>query len=160
MMLSFRFEESSVLQEGKRKEVEVHINTDQENNAHHEAGHCLVSFVLGCRPHLITIEGQPRVEHQSIDSVTNKALILWAGPTAQTKAGGQACFRNSRDQDDMIQLIPQLGAAAECIPKAARSCVEKHWAAIQELAAVVLLRGTLQGPELDRELSRFMLKDS
>jgi hypothetical protein len=128
---------------------------EREFTAYHEAAHCIVSHVLGCRLVKITIDGASQVDHLIYSGDEAWALVLYSGPAAATRAGGAACLRGSRDLEMLAEVASRLPSeVTEQIPARARALVEKYWAEIEELARVILLCGTLQGEDLTRELVR------
>jgi hypothetical protein len=131
------------------------MTDEREFTAYHEAAHCIVSHVLGCRPIKITIDRASLVEHANRADPKAWALVLYSGSAAATRVGGPAGLRGSRDLEMLAEVTSQLPTeVAEQIPSLARALVDKHWAEIEELVRVVLLRGTLQGADLRRELVR------
>jgi hypothetical protein len=104
---------------------------------------------------MITIVGQPRVEHADCSNAEAAALVLYAGPAAAERAGGPASLPDSLDLEMLLQFVSKLsGEVAEAIPSRARDLVTQYWPEIKELARVIILRGTLQGDALAQELVR------
>lgn len=133
----------------------------REINAYHESAHCIVSHVLGCHPQMITIDGEPRVEHADSSNARAVALVLYAGPVAAERAGGPASLPGSLDLVMLGQFVSRLPSdVAEAIPSMARDLVDRHWSEIKELAHIIRMRGTLQGDALADELARIFRMNS
>jgi hypothetical protein len=106
---------------------------------------------------LVTVDDTPRVEHADCSDAESVAIFLYAGPAAATRGGGPARLLGSADMEMLAQCAAKLPSdVAEMIPSMARNLVNEHWAAIEEMARVILLHGTLQGDDLARELARIM----
>jgi len=128
---------------------------EREVSAYHEAGHCIASHRLGCKPVLITIDAAPRVLHTDDSDATAVAIMVYAASAAATRVGGPSALAGSPDLAMLMKFVSKLSIkVAEAIPSKSRQFVDEHWAEIEELARVVLQRGTLQGDDLAQELAR------
>jgi hypothetical protein len=125
--------------------------------AYHEAGHCIASHLLGCRPSLITIDEQPRVEHENWNDAEATAMMIYAASVAATRAGAPSSLRGSMDLEMLGQVTSKLPPEiADAIPSRAQAFVANNWAKIEELVRVLLIRRTLQGDDLEQELARIV----
>lgn len=144
--------------------------------AYHEAGHAVIAHAFGTRPKLATIiphkDSLGRVEHRSplrgirldLDGSDRARLraeraimICLAGPIAHRRHNPKAWRRTDGAGDEQLAgdlAIRVCGSDEQAtafllwLGVTARDMVEAHWSEIERMAAALIERKTLRGPNI------------
>jgi ATP-dependent Zn protease len=126
--------------------------------AFHEAGHAVVALALGSKVRVVEIGPRPHA-HCAHRTEANKAIVALAGDLAERRAcplspwGADVDFRVAFDAAE--HLAPSAPhQALEAFRDQARALLDRHWRAVEAVAAALLDAGKLTGDEIDALFAR------
>lgn len=112
--------------------------------AWHEAGHCVLSLMVGQRVKSATIvPGSGADGHAMIQNSGNWAVdacITLAGQVADEMSGAPMSRENYKTDNQLFDKHPEIRQAFEPL---VRGYLTEHWGAVDEIAKELLLRETL-----------------
>ena len=127
--------------------------TDAKAVAYHEAGHAVVALALGGKVRLVEIGPRPHA-HCLHRTKTNKAITALAGDLAEQRACPNSTWdafvdlRVALDTAELLAPDEPLDALQEFLDRA-EALLDRHWCAVEAVAAALLKHGTLTGAEVD-----------
>lgn len=157
--------------------------------AHHEAGHAVASYFLALKIKRVTIipSGDSRglLEHWPMPrwfhpelaeygDVRHRYLIerhvqvFLAGPEAEARLIGRHNWKHgASDLDSAVSMLSYISGSGEETSARLRlsriqadQIVRKHWTLIQRLAAVLVERKTMTGPEVVNAINSVMREET
>ncbi len=128
----------------------------------HEAGHVICARALGIAVARVSLRGAicPVPVYERNDATLRKKLVIaWAGPTSEINACGYSLDEQlhmwatcwARDQENIRVRLKLLGEASVGEREAAM-LVARHWAAIEQVAAMLVTGAVLDGNDIDAVL--------